>query len=109
MYNRFCYTCNGYIQHPRLRKYCRLCLDIRKQERLTQSHTQTESEEEQHTQLTSEPVIIEDRRIINRTVEVNLYMLHEYFKLKYDITETIQDIFNMYLKWSKEIGSGRRD
>ena len=73
-------------------------------------HTQTESEEEQHTQLTTEPVvIIEDRRIINRNVEVSLYMLHEYFKLKYDITETIQDIFNMYLKWSKEIGSGRRD
>ena len=103
MHNKLCYICNNTIQHKRLKKYCRSCLDDRK--RLI---TPTESEEERM-QPTKEPLIIEDRRLINKNVEVNLSMLYDYFKERYNITETEQHIFNLWLTWSREIGSGRRD
>ena len=40
--------------------------------------TPTESEEERMA-TPRQPIIIEDRRILNITVEIHLYMLHDYF------------------------------
>ena len=106
MLKRYCYTCGCFIEHKRLKKWCRICLDIRKDgNRLI---TPTDSENER-TPSPSRPLIIEDRRIINRTIEVNLLMLHALFKERYSITEDIQDIFNWWIKWTREIGSGKRD
>ena len=89
MYNRYCYSCNGYIQDKRLKKYCRLCLDIKKRD-------------------AAQPIIIEDTRVISRTVQINLHMLHDYFYQRYNITEDVEDIFNLWIKWSKAAAKGYR-
>ena len=86
MHNRYCYNCNGYIQDKRLKKYCRLCLDIKKDIKKRD---------------VAHPIIIEDKRAIGRTAQINLHMLHDYFYQRYNITEDIEDIFNLWLKWSK--------
>ena len=44
----------------------------------------------------SQHLVLEDRRIINRTVDVILRMLYDYFKTKYNITEQSTYIFNLW-------------
>ena len=83
MYNRYCCNCNGYIQHKNLKRYCRVCLDINKGiKTLDAVH----------------PIIIEDNRDVSRTVQINLHKLHEYLRKRYNITEDIEDFFNLWLK-----------
>ena len=94
MHSRYCNNCNGYIQDKRLKKCCRLCLDINKD---TKKLDTAGSDEETQTQ----PITIEDKRIISRTVQINLCMLHDYFYQRYNITEDIEDVFNMWIKWSR--------
>jgi len=79
MYNRYCCNGNGYIQHKNLKRYCKLCLDINKRDAV-------------------QPIIIEDDRVINRTVQIKLQMLHEYLRKRYNITENIEDFFNLWLE-----------
>ena len=83
MYNRFCYNCNAYIEDKHLKRYCRLCLNINKDFKGL---------------ITPSKLIIEDPRIINRIVGINLCKLHNYFKQRYNIIEDIQDIFNLWLE-----------
>ena len=79
MYNRYCSNCNGYIQHKNLKRYCKLCLDINKRDAV-------------------HPIIIEDDRVVSRTVQIKLQMLHEYLRKRYNITENIEDFFNLWLE-----------
>jgi len=92
MYNRYCSNCNGYIQHENLKKCCRLCIDINKD---TKTRDTPNSEE-----TPTQPIIIEDKRIISRTVQINLHLLYDYFYQKYNITEEVEDIFNLWLKYT---------
>ena len=98
MYNKYCSNCNGYIQHKNLKKCCRLCIDINKD---TKARDRTGSDE-----TPIQPIIIEDKRIISRTVQINLHMLYDYFYQKYNITEDVEDIFNLWLKYTTAAAKG---
>ena len=98
MYNRYCSNCNGYIEDKRLKKCCRLCLDINKD---TKARDTPNSEE-----TPTQPIIIEDKRIISRTVQINLHLLYDYFYPKYNITEEVEDIFNLWLKYTTAAAKG---
>ena len=98
MYTRYCSNCNGYIQHKNLKKCCRLCLDINKD---TKTRDKTAIEE-----MPVQPIIIEDKRVISRTVQINLHLLYDYFYQKYNITEEVEDIFNLWLKYTTAAAKG---
>ena len=98
MYNRCCSNCNGYIQHKNLKKCCRLCININKD---TKARDTTNSEE-----APTQPIIIEDKRIISRKVQINLHLLYDYFYQKYNITEEVEDIFNLWLKYTAAATKG---
>ena len=100
MYNRYCNNCNGYIEDKRLKKCCSLCLDINK---ATKTRDTPNSEE-----TPIQPIIIDDKRIISRKVQINLHLLYDYFYQKYNITEEVEDIFNLWLKYTAAAAKGYR-
>ena len=112
MYNRYCSNCNGYIQHKNLKKCCRLCIDINKDTKARDTPNSEDlrgdgpREHDVRRETPTQPIIIEDKRIISRTVQINLHLLYEYFYQKYNITEEVEDIFNLWLKYTTAAAKG---
>ena len=76
-------------------KYCIGCRENKAKYKkdITPPPSPTHSEIERRPDTTATP-IIQNRRKLHRNIEVNLSMLYQYFKERYNIQETEQELFN---------------
>ena len=76
-------------------KYCIGCRESKAKYKkdITPPPSPTHSEIERRPDKTATP-IIQNRRKLHRNIEVNLSMLYQYFKERYNIQETEQELFN---------------